>query len=100
MSKISKLNIEAKLPTIKTLRENDEPDKKPNIITVYNIMNCFDVSFIEAIILLNQYVLNESDLSNYAIFFLCETVDDTGACFSKKIISSCDPNVNKILEDS
>ena len=100
MSKISKLCIDSKLSTIKTLIENDEPDKKPNIITVYNIMNCFDVSFIEAVILLNQYVLNESDLSNYAIFFLCETVDDTGTCFSKKIISSCDPNVNKILEDS
>ena len=100
MSKISKLNIEEKLPIIKTLIDNDEPDIKPNIITVYSIIKCFNVSFIEAVILLNQYVLNESDLSNYAIFFLCEIVDDTGTCYSKKIISSCDPNVNKILEDT
>lgn len=100
MSKISKLNIEEKLPIIRTLINNNEPDIKPNIITIYSISKCFNVSFIEAIILLNEYVLNESDLSNYAIFFLCEMVDDSGTCFSKKIISSCDPNVNKILEDT
>ena len=100
MSKISKLNIDEKLPIIKTLIDNDEPDIKPNIITVYSIIKCFNVSFIEAVILLNQYVLNASnDLSNYAIFFLCETVDDTGMCYSKKLISSCDPDINKILED-
>ena len=100
MSKIAKLNIEEKLPIIKTLIENDEADIKPNIITVYSIIKCFNVSYIEAIILLNQYVLNESDLSNYAIFFLCETVDDTGKNYSKKIISSCDKDVNQILEDT
>ena len=100
MSKIAKLNIEEKLPIIKTLIDNDEPDIKPNIITVYSIIKCFNVSYIEAIILLNQYVLNESDLSNYAIFFLCETVDDTGKNYSKKIISSCDKDVNQILEDT
>ena len=100
MSKISKLNIQEKLPIIKTLIENDEPDIKPNIITVYSIIKCFNVSYIEAIILLNQYVLNESDLSNYVIFFLCETVDDTGKNYSKKIISSCDKEVNQILEDA
>ena len=99
MPKISKLNIEEKLPIIKTLIENDDPDFKPNIVTVYSLIKCFNISYIEAIILLNQYVLNESDLSNYAIFFLCETVNDTGTCFSKKIISSCDQDVNKILED-
>ena len=100
MSKISKLNIEEKLPIIKTLIENDEPDIKPNIITVYSLIKCFNISYIESIILLNQYVLNESDLSNYAIFFLCETVDDTGTKYSKKIVSSCDPNINQILEDT
>ena len=99
MSKISKLNIEEKLPIIKTLIENDDPDFKPNIVTVYSLIKCFNISYIEAIILLNQYVLNESDLSNYAIFFLCEIVNDDGTCFSKKIISSCDQDVNKILED-
>ena len=100
MSKISKLNIDEKLPIIKTLIENDEPDIKPNIITVYSIIKCFNVSFIEAVIILNQYVLNETNLSNYAIFFLCETVDDNGISYSKKIVSSCDPDVNKILEDT
>lgn len=100
MSKIKKLNIEEKLPIIKTLIDNDEPDTKPNIITVYSLIKCFNISYMEAIILLNQYVLNEPDLSKYAIFFLCETVNDEGTCFSKKIISSCDKNVNEILEDS
>ena len=100
MSKIAKLNIEEKLPIIKTLIENDEAEIKPNVITVYSIIKCFNVSYIEAIILLNQYVLNEQDLSNYAIFFLCETVDDTGNIYSKKIISSCDKDVNNILEDT
>jgi hypothetical protein len=99
MSKIKKLNIEEKLPIISSLINNKEPDIKPNIITIYSISKCFNVSYIEAIILLNQFVLNESDLSEYAIFFLCETIDDSGTCFSKKIISSCDPNVNQILED-
>lgn len=100
MSKISKLNIEEKLPIIKKLIDNDEPDIKPNIITVYSLIKCFNISYIESIILLNQYVLDESDLSNYAIFFLCETIDDTGTIFSKKIVSSCDPDINKILEDT
>ena len=100
MSKISKLNIEEKLPIIKSLIDNDEPDIKPNIITVYSLIKCFNITYIESIILLNQYVLNESDLSNYAIFFLCETVDDTGTKYSKKIVSSCDPNINQILEDT
>ena len=99
MSKKNKLNIEEKLPIIKNLINNQEPDIKPNIITVYTISKCFNISFIESVILLNQYVLNESDLSNYAIFFICETVDDSGSCFSKKIISSCEPNINQILED-
>lgn len=99
MSRISKLNIEEKLPIIKKLINNDEPDIKPNIITVYSLIKCFDISYLESVILLNQYVLNESDLSNYAIFFLCETIDDTGTIYSKKIVSSCDPDINKILED-
>ena len=100
MSKIKKLNTEEKLPIIKSLIDNKEPDIKPNIITVYSLSKCFNVSYIEAIILLNEFVLNESDLSEYAIFFLCETTDNSGTCFSKKIISSCDPNVNQILEDT
>ena len=99
MSKISKLNIDEKLPIIKNLIEDKDPETKPNIITIYTISKCFNVSILEAIILLNQYVLKESDLSNYAIFFLCDTVDDSGTCFSKKIISSCEPKVNEILED-
>ena len=100
MSKISKLNIDEKLPIIKKLIENKEPETKPNIITIYTISKCFNISILESIILLNQYVLKESDLSNYAIFFLCDIVDDSGTCFSKKIISSCEPNVNDILEDT
>ena len=100
MSKIKKLNTEEKLPIIKSLIDNKEPDTKPNIITIYSLSKCFNVSYIEAIILLNEFVLKESDLSGYAIFFLCETIDDSGTCFSKKIISSCDPNVNQILEDT
>ena len=100
MSKISKLNIDEKIPIIKTLIENKEPETKPNIITVYTISKCFNISILEAIIVLNQYVLKESDLSNYAIFFICDIIDDSGTCFSKKIISSCEPNVNEILEDT
>ena len=100
MSKISKLNIDEKLPIIKTLIESKEPETKPNIITAYTISKCFNISILEAIIVLNQYVLKESDLSNYAIFFLCDIVDDSGTCFSKRIISSCEPNVNDILEDT
>ena len=100
MSKISKLNIDEKIPIIKNLIESKDPETKPNIITVYTISKCFNISILESIILLNQYVLKESDLSNYAIFFLCDIVDDSGTCFSKKIISSTDPNVNEILEDT
>ena len=100
MSKISKLNIDEKIPIIKTLIESKDPETKPNIITVYTISKCFNISILEAIIVLNEYVLKETDLSNYAIFFLCDTVDDSGTCFSKRIISSCDPNVNDILEDT
>ena len=100
MSGIEKLNIEQKLPIIRTLIENDDTEIKPNIITLYTISKCFNISFMESIILLNQYILNESDLSKYAIFFLCETVDDSGTIFSKKIISSCDKNISDILEDT
>ena len=100
MSAIEKLNIEQKLPIIRTLIENTDPEIKPNIITLYTIQKSFDISYIESIILLNQFILNEEDLSKYAIFFLCETVDDTGTIYSKKIISSCDKNVSEILEDS
>jgi hypothetical protein len=100
MSAIEKLNIEQKLPIIRTLIENSDPEIKPNIITVYTISKSFDISYIESIILLNQFILNEEDLSKYAIFFICETVDDTGTIYSKKIISSCDKNVSEILEDS
>ena len=100
MSAIDKLNIEQKLPIIRTLIENSDAEIKPNIITVYTICKCFNISYMESIILLNQYILNENDLSKYAIFFLCETVDDSGTIFSKKIISSCDKNVSKILEDT
>ena len=100
MSAIDKLNIEQKLPIIRTLIENSDAEIKPNIITVYTISKCFNVSYIESIILLNQYILNEQDLSKYAIFFICETVDDSGIIFSKKIISSCDKNVSQILDDS
>jgi len=99
MSKISKLNIDEKIPIIKKLIEDKDPETNPNIITVYTISKCFNISILEAIILLNQYVLKEPDLSNYAIFFLCDTVDDSGTYFSKKIVSSCEPNVNEILED-
>ena len=100
MSAIEKLNIEQKLPIIRTLIENTDPEIKPNIITLYTIQKSFDISYIESIILLNQFILNEEDLSKYAIFFICETVDDTGTIYSKKIISSCDKNVSEILEDS
>ena len=100
MSAIEKLNIEQKLPIIRTLIENTDPEIKPNIITLYTIQKSFDISYIESIILLNQFILNEEDLSQYAIFFICETVDDTGTIYSKKIISSCDKNVSEILEDS
>ena len=100
MSAIEKLNLEQKLPIIRTLIENTDPEIKPNIITLYTIQKSFDISYIESIILLNQFILNEEDLSKYAIFFICETVDDTGTIYSKKIISSCDKNVSEILEDS
>ena len=100
MSAIEKLNIEQKLPLIRTLIENSDPEIKPNIITLYTIRKCLNISFIEAVILLNQFILDEQDLSKYAIFFICETIDDTGTIFSKKIISSCDKNVSEILEDS
>ena len=100
MSAIEKLNIEQKLPIIRTLIENTDPEIKPNIITLYTIQKSFDISYIESIILLNQFILNEEDLSKYVIFFICETVDDTGTIYSKKIISSCDKNVSEILEDS
>ena len=100
MSAIEKLNIEQKLPIIRTLIENTDPEIKPNIITLYTIQKSFDISYIESIILLNQFILNEEDLSKYAIFFICETVDDTCTIYSKKIISSCDKNVSEILEDS
>ena len=100
MSAIEKLNIEQKLPIIRTLIENTDPEIKPNIITLYTIQKSFDISYIESIILLNQFILNEEDLSKYAIFFICETIDDTGTIYSKKIISSCDKNVSEILEDS
>ena len=100
MSKIEKLNIENKLPIIRTLIENPDIEIKPNIITLYTISKCFNISYMESIILLNQYILNENYLSKYAIFFLCETVDDSGTIFSKKIISSCDKNVSEILEDT
>jgi hypothetical protein len=100
MSGIEKLNIEQKLPIIRTLIENDDTEIKPNIITLYTISKSFNISYMESIILLNQFILNEDDLSKYAIFFICETVDDSGIIFSKKIISSCDKNVSKILDDS
>lgn len=100
MSAIEKLNIEQKLPIIRTLIENNDPEIKPNIITLYTISKSFNISYMESIILLNQFILNEDDLSKYAIFFICETVDDTGTIYSKKIISSCDKNVSEILEDS
>ena len=100
MSAIEKLNIEQKLPIIRTLIENTDPEIKPNIITLYTISKSFNISYIESIILLNQFILNEEDLSKYAIFFICETVDDTGTIYSKKIVSSCDKNVSNILEDS
>ena len=100
MSGIEKLNIEQKLPIIRTLIENPDSEIKPNIITLYTISKCFNISYLESVILLNQYILNEEDLSQYAIFFICETVDDTGTIYSKKIISSCDKNVSEILEDT
>ena len=100
MSAIEKLNIEQKLPIIRTLIENTDPEIKPNIITLYTIQKSFDITYLESIILLNQFILNEEDLSKYAIFFICETVDDTGTIYSKKIISSLDKNVSEILEDS
>ena len=100
MSAIEKLNIEQKLPIIRTLIENTDPEIKPNIITLYTLQKSFDITYLESIILLNQFILNEEDLSKYAIFFICETVDDTGTIYSKKIISSCDKNVSEILEDS
>ena len=84
MSKISKLNIDEKLPIIKNLIESKDPETKPNIVTVYTISKCFNISILESIIILNQYVLKEPDLSNYAIFFICDIVDDSGTCFSKK----------------
>lgn len=99
MTAIEKLNIEQKLPVIRTLIENSEPEIKPNIITLYTISKCFNISYLESIILLNQYILSEEDLSKYAIFFICETIDDSGKIFSKRIISSCDKNVSEILED-
>ena len=37
MSKIKKLNTEEKLPIIKSLIDNKEPDTKPNIITIYSL---------------------------------------------------------------
>ena len=97
---MEKLNSEQKLPIIRTLIENNDPEIKPNIITLYTISKSFNISYMESIILLNQFILNEDDLSKYAIFFICETVDDTGTIYSKKIISSCDKNVSEILEDS
>ena len=100
MSTIEKLKIDEKIPIIRNLIENSDPEIKPNIITLYTISKCFDISYMESIILLNQYILNEEDLSKYVIFFLCETVDDSGTIFSKKIVSSCDKNVSEILEDS
>ena len=100
MTAIEKLNIEQKIPIIHTLIENSDAEIKPNIITVYTISKCFNISYIESIILLNQFILNEKDLSKYAIFFLCEIIDDSGTKFSKKIISSCDKNVSEILEDN
>lgn len=99
MTAIEKLNIGQKLPVIRTLIENSEPEIKPNIITLYTISKCFNISYLESIILLNQYILSEEDLSKYAIFFICETIDDSGKIFSKRIISSCDKNVSEILED-
>ena len=62
MSKIEKLNIENKLPIIKTLIENPDIEIKPNIITLYTISKCFNISYMESIILLNQYILNDEDL--------------------------------------
>lgn len=96
---MKKLNINEKIPIVKQLIDNKDPDLKPNIITVYSISKCFNVSFLEATIILNQFVLNESDISIYVIFFLCDIIDDEGKCFTKKVISSCDENVNTILED-
>ena len=100
MSGIEKLNIEQKLPIILKLIENTEAEIKPNIITIHTISKCFDISYIESVILLNQFILNEKDLSKYAIFFICETVDDSGKIYSKKIVSSCDENISNILEDT
>lgn len=100
MSAIEKLNFAQKLPIIRTLINNSDPEIKPNIITLYTISKSFNISYLESIILLNQFILNEQDLSKYALFFICETVDDSGTIYSKKIISSCDKNVTEILEDS
>ena len=100
MSAIEKLNIEQKLPIILKLIENTEAEIKPNIITIHTISKCFDISYIESFIILNQFILNEKDLSKYAIFFICETVDDSGKIYSKKIVSSCDENISNILEDT
>ena len=100
MSGIEKLNIEQKLPIILKLIENTEAEIKPNIITIHTISKCFDISYIESVILLNQFILNEKDFSKYAIFFICETVDDSGKIYSKKIVSSCDENISNILEDT
>ena len=100
MSGIEKLNIEQKLPIILKLIENTEAEIKPNIITIHTISKCFNISYIESVILLNQFILNEEDLSKYAIFFICETMDDSGKIFSKKIVSSCDKNISDILEDT
>ena len=84
MSKIEKLNIENKLPIIKTLIENPDIEIKPNIITLYTISKCFNISYMESIILLNQYILNEEDLSKYAIFFYVKQLMIQAQYFPKR----------------
>ena len=84
MSKIEKLNIENKLPIIKTLIENSDIEIKPNIITLYTISNFFNISYMEAIILLNQYIINEEDLSKYAIFFYVKQLMIQAQYFPKR----------------
>ena len=99
MSKIKQLNLEQKLGDLKILINRNEVEDTQSIITIYQISKLFDISLIESSILLNKFVLNENDISQYKIFFLCEILDDSGKNLTKKIISSCNKNINEILED-
>ena len=99
MSKIKQLNLDQKLEDLKILINRKEVEDSQNIITVYEISKLFDISFIESTIILNKFVLNENDISQYILFFLCEIIDDSGKNYTKKIISSCNEKINEILED-